>query len=273
MALNGKYVSLKEVINRVYLDTEIDLQIGFDKFIEWTVQALNKIGHPLQYKRRVTGYEDNPNLDIENYRAKLPCNLYQIQQIAVNGCVARYSSDSFHHLLGGECCGGTATEHSTIEGYTGGFYIDGFGNEFNAGLFNNLVDSDITYDVNDDYLTLSVKEGEVCIAYLEFPVDDEGLPLIPDHENYITAVEKYITMKIDYAGWRRDLNNTGKRALYNDSKRDWHLYAGSAASTAKSPSIDQMETMKNSLLRTFKSYNAHGSGFKYMGAQQQRRIK
>jgi len=272
MALNGKYISLKEVIDRVYGDTDMDTHIGEEKFISWAVQALNKMGHPLQYRRRVTGYEDNPNLDIENYKAKLPCNLHKIEQIAVNGQMARYSSDSFHHLLGGECCGQENTS-STIPGVTEGFYIDGFGNEFLAGYFSDLEPSDITYDVNNDYLTLSVKEGEVCMAYLEFPVDDAGWPLIPDHENYIQAVQNYIVMKVDYIMWRRDPNNAGKRALYQDSKRDWHLYAGSALSSAKSPDLDKMESIKNSLIRTFKSFNSHGGGFKNLGYQQRRHIK
>ncbi len=105
MALNGKYVSLKSIISELYGDLALQESDNTEDFIRWAVEALNLIGHPLQYRRRVTGFGDNPNLKIKDYKAPLPCNVYKVEQIAVNGFMARYSQDTFHHLLGGECCG------------------------------------------------------------------------------------------------------------------------------------------------------------------------
>ena len=274
MALNGKYISLKTIISDLYGDLALQESDNVEDFVRWTVDALNLVGHPLQYKRKVTGFGENPNLRITDYKAPLPCNLHSIEQISVNGFMARYSGDTFHHLLSGECCGKDLTE-PRFDGVSngpisGGFYIDGFGNEFVAGHFNSLPICDITYDVNDDCLTLSVKEGEVCIAYLEFPFDEEGFPLIPDHVSYTEAVKKYITMKMDYRNWRKDPGSRGKRDLYEDSKQEWAWYVGKAANVAKMPNVDQMESLKNSLVRTFKSFNHHATGFKYLGEQQRR---
>lgn len=277
MALNGKYISLKAIISDLYGDLALQESDNLEDFVRWTVDALNLVGHPLQYRRRVTGFGDNANLKITDYKAPLPCNLHKIEQIAVNGYMARYSSNSFHHLLGGECCGLDPTEAkfstATNTPVSGGFYIDGFGNEFVSGYFNSLPSCGITYDVNNDCLTLSVKEGEVCIAYLEFPFDDEGYPLIPDDVSYLEAVKKYITLKMDYRNWRKDPASQGKRFLYEESKQEWAWYVGQAANKAKSLSVDQMESLKNSLLRTYKSYNHHASGFKYLSAQQRRTIQ
>jgi len=277
MALNGKYISLKAIISDLYGDLALQESDNLEDFVRWTVDALNLVGHPLQYKRRVTGFGDNENLKITDYKAPLPCNLYKIEQISVNGHIARYSSNSFHHLLGGECCGLDPTEArfstATNTPVSGGFYIDGFGNEFVSGYFNTLPSCGITYDVNNDCLTLSVKEGEVCIAYLEFPFDDEGYPLIPDNVSYLEAVKKYITLKMDYRNWRKEPSSQGKRLLYEESKTEWAWYVGQAANKAKSLSVDQMESLKNSLLRTYKSYNHHATGFKYLGAQQRRSIQ
>lgn len=271
----GQLISVKSIIEDFYGDTETQEPVNYENFIRWTVEALNKIGHPLQYRRRVTGINDNPNLKIENYRAPLPCNLHKIEQIMVNGKPARYATNSFHHLLGGECCGMDNTEpFSGLSTYSEGFYIDGFGNEFYAGFPDSCSgDCDITYDVNADCLTLSVKEGEVCIAYLEFPFDDEGLPLVPDEESYREALIRYFTMKIDYINWRKNPNNSGNRGLYEDSKQEWMFYVGQASNKAKLHSVDQLESIKNQLLRTFQSYNHHRTGFKGLGEQQKRRIK
>jgi hypothetical protein len=272
MALNGKLLSLKSIVSDLYGDLALDDSDNVEDFVRWTVDALNLVGHPMQYRRRVTGHGEIANLKITDYKAPLPCNLHSIEQISVNGYMATYNSNSFHHLLSGECCGLDNTTPSVNSAITDGFYIDGFGNEFVAGSLCSLGSCGITYDVNADCLTLSVKEGEVCIAYNEFPFDDEGYPMIPDNVSYIEAVKKYITMKMDYRNWRKAPSSQGKRMLYEDSKQEWAWYVGQASNAAKMPSLDQMESIKNSLLRTVKSYNHHASGFKHLGDQQRRRI-
>lgn len=269
----GQLISVKSIIEDFYGDTETQEPINYENFIRWTVDALNKIGHPIQYKRKVTGPIGNPNLSIKNYKAKLPANLHKIEQIMVNGRPARYSTNSFHHLLGGECCNEANTpSFGAVSGLSEGFYIDGFGNEFYSGFPTSNAGCDITYDVNADCLTLSVKEGEVCIAYLEFPFDEEGLPLVPDDESYREALVRYFTMKIDYINWRKNPNSQGNKALYEDSKQEWAWYVGKAANASKLHSVDQLESIKNQMLRTFQSYNQHRGGFKGLGEQQKRRI-
>jgi len=266
----GQYISLKSIIEDFYGDTESSDLINYENFIRWGVEALNKIGHPLQYRRRVTGSEDNPDLLITNYKAQLPCNIHKIEQLSVNGKPARYSTDSFHHLLSGECCGQSINYPS---GYSEGYYIDGFGNEFNAGRFPLSNNCEITYDVNSDCLTLSVKEGYVCIAYLEFPVDEEGFPLVPNEESYREAIVKYFTMKVDYINWRKNPSANGHKQLYDESSQQWMWYVGQASNKSKLHSVDQLESIKNMLLRTYQTTNAHRGGFGDMSNQQRRRIK
>lgn len=267
----GQYISLKEIIEGIYADTGAQDTIIYEDLIKWSVEALNKIGHPMQYRRKVTGSNDNPNLKITDYKAPLPQNLHKIEQILVNGKVARYSGNSFHYLLGGECCDLSNTAPSSGAVSTG-FYIDGFGNEFNSGVFDNASCGDVTYMVNSDCLTLSVKTGNVCIAYLEFPIDDEGLPLIPDEESYREAVTRYLIMKIDYKEWRIKGTQHSKN-LYEDSRTEWMWYVGQAANKAKLHSVDQLESIKNQMVRMFQSFNQHKNSFKTLGQQQHRRIQ
>jgi hypothetical protein len=79
-------------------------------------------------------------------------------------------------------------------------------------------------------------------------------------------------MKVDYINWRKNPNSQGNKALYEDSKQEWLFYVGQASNAAKLHSTDQMETIKNQLLRTFNSINHHSTGFKNLGQQQKRRI-
>ncbi len=190
----GKYISSKQIIWEVYRDSGIQDQISYGDCYEWLVDCLSLIGNPNGMVHKVTGHVDNPNLDITNYRAKLPCDFYKLRQIAVNGFPAYPASGNFHQLMEGSCCGtdelGTLTTDGTI--------VDNFGNTFMTNLGSRTVSTPLTYELNDDYITLSVKTGKVCISYLAHPVDECGLPMVPDDISYKEAVKKYIIMKIDY---------------------------------------------------------------------------
>jgi hypothetical protein len=129
----------------------------------------------------------------------------------------------------------------------------------NNTFFNSLVcqenDTDIknlyqTYHNTDEYtiikgetLRFSFQEGSIALSYLRQVVDSEtGYPMIPDHYSYITAITKYVTMKIMerdfYAG--RD----GSQARLMKAESDWQWYCGQAANLAMMPKgIDQHQNI------------------------------
>ena len=116
----------------------------------------------------------------------------------------------------------------------------------------------ITFDINNNHITLSVKEGNVCIAYLAVPTDDDGLPLIPEDTSYQLAIKKYLTMKIDYIAWRR---GELRSDIFQHSEQEWQWYVGQAGNKAKMPSIDQLEGIKNQVMRLLPNINAHETFF------------
>ena len=290
MALNGKYISLKAIMEQVYADNGYQFELPWIDCMQWAEEALNLIGHPRQYIRKVTGHKDNPDLDIKDYRAHLPCDFYQLEQVAVNGMAAEYSGDTFHHLLAGDCCG--ITDDSTSSLYYGNdhtitrnwgtdvltFDADTQSYSYQArdllDMQNLNLQSDgtqefllsdgvqegrrITFDLNNNHITLSVKEGKVCIAYLAIPTDDEGLPLIPDDTSYQLAIKKYLTMKIDYIAWRK---GELRSDIFQHSEQEWQWYVGQAGNKAKMPNIDQMEGIKNQVMRLLPNINAHETFF------------
>lgn len=291
MALNGKYISLNSIMEQVYADNGYQFELPWVDIMMWTEEALNLIGHPRQYIRKVTGHKENPNLDIKNYRAQLPCDFHSLEQVAVNGMPAEYSGNTFHHLLDGDCCGieGFTNLAAHVEEQNWGELVkvtndDGTSSyeQRNDSLSNTeggimsfdmtgVIDSEfnpITFDLNNNNITLSVKEGKVCMAYLAIPTDEEGLPLIPEDTSYQLAVKKYLTMKVDYIAWRR---GTLQQAVFEHSQQEWMWYVGQAGNKAKMPNIDQLEAIKNQTMRLLPKVNAHETFFKSLGSPEVRR--
>lgn len=264
--LNGKYTSIKQIISELYRDTGIQSELDWISLMEWTADALNLIGNPRQYIRKVTGHEDNPNLDITNYKAKLPCDFHRLEQIAVNGYPARYASHTFHHLLNGNCCGFDRESAQNAD-----LFMDNFGNQFSpqsSAISGFVRNENITFDINNDFLTISEKEGKVCIAYLAIPTDDDGFPLIPDHISYREAIKSYLRMKLFFIDWMSDKIKSDK---FHYAEREWMWYSAQAGSKAKDMGIDQMESFKNQLIRLIPKENRWSEFFANLGAREYKR--
>ena len=292
MALNGKYISLNAIMEQVYADNGYQFELPWIDCMQWTEEALNLIGHPRQYIRKVTGHKENPDLDITNYRAQLPCDFHQLEQIAVNGMPAEYSGNTFHHLLDGACCGleGYTTLAAHVQEQNWGTLVKTTDEDTGAAIYverdNTLSNTEdgimsfdmttaldtsfnpITFDINNNHITLSVKEGQVCMAYLAIPTDNEGLPLIPEDTSYQLAVKKYLTMKIDYIAWRR---GTLPQGVFQHSEQEWQWYVGQAGNKAKMPNLDQIEAIKNQTMRLLPKVNQHETFFRSLGSPEIRK--
>lgn len=268
MALNSKYINSRSILEEVFADTALQDDIPWADCMTWIGTSLDLIGVPMQYIKKVTGHKDNPNLDIENYKAKLPCDFYKLRQIAVNGLPCRAASNTFHHLLDGDCCG--IDELGEADGDT---FIDNFGNVFNTGLGIKYTNNDISFDLNNDYITLSVPEGKVCISYLAIPTDNLGFPLIPDDVSYKEAVKKYIIMKLDYISWRKQPDSRGLRRLYEDSQQEWSWYVGQAKNKAIMPDLDGMQSLANQMVRLKPRFNEHRGFFRFLNVTEKRKFK
>jgi hypothetical protein len=257
--LNSKYVSIKEVIDKFYTESGSQEEIGYGDLVRWVSEALQFVNEKPQYVRRVTGKDEfSSNLELKAFKAKLPCDLVSIEQVLINGIPARYSSSSFHHLLS-PCAVGPMGAYPVS-----GSYTDNFGNEFDS-YWSGLACSDITYDLNNECLTASVRTGTVQIAYLAMPTDEEGFPLIPDDVSYIEAITFYLTMKLDLMNWRKNPDSSGYKALYDNSQREWNWYVGQAKAKAKMLSVDQMESLRNAMVRLLHKSNQHATGFRNLG--------
>jgi len=266
---NGKFISLKTVLWEIYRDTGHVEELNMADVAEWALDCIGLIYHPTSYLKVITGHKDRPNLEILNYRAKLPCDLVYLVGIAVDGFIALPSANMFHSLMDGSCC----DISNLTSGISNGTFIDSFGNTFITNAGNRSRGSGVTYELNDDWLTLSVKEGKVCLAYLAIPTDLEGLPLVPDDTTFKEAIKRYVIMKIDYIKFRTNPSDNGYRILYEHSEKEYNWYIGSASAKLKMPDVNQMESIKRTLLRLKPNVNAYSSFFSTLNSPEARRFK
>ncbi len=266
--LNGKYISIARLIEELYRDNGYSTEIPWEDLISWTDDALLLIGANQQFLKKVTGTEADPDLDVTDYRAPLPCDFYKLEQIAFDGAPVRFAGSTFQHLLSGECCG--LSDSATVTE----IFRDNFGNEFSPQLSasTSASPSDVTFDINNNYMTFNKKEGKVCLAYLAVPMDKDGFPLIPDNISYRKAVKAYLSARLDYLNWRKDPSDRGKKSLYDDSEQQWCWYVGQAGNKAKMPDVAMMESIKNERLRLIPDINQYSNFFKSLGAMERRRL-
>lgn len=223
-----RYISLKQVLDDV-LDHPLLKDVSFERAVNHTVHFIRKVGMPKAFN------EKTELVTIENYRGLLPCDLDSIIQVRThNECgdtyrVFRYSTDSFH-------------------------------------MSDNKQDSyDLTYKVQGNIIFTSMKDGIIEIAYRALAVDSEGYPMIPDSSSYIDALELYIKKKCFNV-----LFDTGKISpqVYNQVCQDYAWAVGQAQSDLVRLSIDEMQSLTNSLNTLVVRVNEHSRGFVNNGSME-----
>lgn len=228
-----RYISIKQALDDI-LDHPLLKDVSFERAVNHTVHFIRIVGMPRAFN------EKTELVTIENYRGMLPCNLENIIQVRThNECnksyrVFRYSTDSFH-------------------------------------MSENKQDSyDLTYKVQGNIIFTSMKDGTIEIAYRALTVDSEGYPMIPDNSSFIRALELYIKKY-----YFNILFDTGKITpqVYNQVCQDYSWAVGQAQSDLVRPSIDEMQSITNSLNTLVPRVTEHRYGFVNDGTQEKIRLK
>jgi hypothetical protein len=91
------------------------------------------------------------------------------------------------------------------------------------------------YHFNYNKLQSSIENGEVDVWYWTVPTDEEGFPMVPDHEDYQTALYWYCRMMMIGAGFE------DKVFKYGECAQQWERYAGIAINDIRYPSPDEVK--------------------------------
>ena len=217
-----KYISLKQVLDDI-LDHPMLKDVSFERAVNYTVHFMRIVGCPRMFE------EKTALVEIENYRGQLPCDFNDIIQVRTHSSCDRKNYGVFRHA-------------------TDSFHMS-----------DNKQDSfDLTYKIQGNVIFTSMKEGTIEIAYNAFAIDSDGYPLIPDNSSFISALEFYIKKKHFLI-----LFDQGKisQSVYNNVCQDYAWAVGQAQSDLIRPTIDQMQSITNSLNTLIWRVTEHKSGF------------
>jgi hypothetical protein len=214
--------SIKEVISKVYRDLDVQAEDRWADMIEWAGEALDHMGSYHQYLKVKC------MLPVKERRAKLPCGFHKLIDIAHNGAPMKVLTGTFDHNL---CDSALDPDLRRYETPADRGDVSGF-------------------SINPGYINVNFDEGEVAIAFLSIPVDEEGFPLVPDDVSVREAVFRYIAMKLYYP---RALAGKIPQGMFQQMEYKWQWYCSQARAAMNMPDLKTMESIKD----TFTSLIPH----------------
>lgn len=307
--MNGKFISLSSIIERVYRATEYEV-IPWQDAAEDVIDLLRLIGVPNVYFDKTTnGNGDNPiPIVIDNYKGELPADLAisgPCRLVHLNGndeivgftamhesqdlfpyspTVLEEQNTNVFNLAGSIAPTSIEQRLDLAEEQIDDGDLDDAGESLQnivddvrranlRATSSNFIGSNFIpkYKLNNGYMYTNFKYGFVEMSYKAYPLDEFGMPMIPDDIRYIKAVEWYLTSRIDYKRWRLSRNAQDER-FYRESDREATWYIASARSKSKMPSLDMMESIKNMILRSIVKLNEHKTGWKNSDVIEQRKF-
>lgn len=141
------YTNIRVILDKV-LRHPLLQDITLETAIDYTIDFMRIIGVPSMFTEKVS------TITVDKYRALLPEDYYQMNQVRKGDTALTYSLDSFH--------------------------------------FNNNSSDTNTYKIQGNVIYTSFEKGELEISYQAIAVDEQGFPLIPDNSSFTRALELYI---------------------------------------------------------------------------------
>ena len=126
---------------------------------------------------------------------------------------------------------------------------------YSLGSFNDR--NCLTYKIQGNIIFTSA-DKDLEISYRAIKVDGEGFPLIIDNGSFADALELYIKKR-----HFTNLFNSGKisQAALQNTQQDYAFAVGQASTDLVRPSLDQMESFKNSWCTLLEKTRHHADGF------------
>lgn len=291
-----KLTTSKEIIAKIIADYDLkEDEIKITDIREWIGEGMEKIGAVQQLEHKVA------NLKICDYQAKLPCDLYRLNQVAFsfeNSCgwlPMRKVTNSFGiYKKCGECDPKMLIQDNALLPLVKNIFnldndkdaleilnsdqnikqtLSALVNQYTVPSNNGRLivgnpatfNTSLQYSTKPGYITVNVPCGWVKISYHAIPTDEDSMPMIPDLPSYKEALMYYIGTKILYAKWiKGQLSNE----IYYSIKRSWNFYRKQAYAEAMMPTVDELETIKNVWHKPYTEMRDHDTFFESTGDEQ-----
>lgn len=266
----NEFISIKAILDRLLRHPLMqDLQL--ETAIDYTVDFMRIVGYSGMFESKIE------SIKVTNYRANLS-NLqlkpYKILGVRYKDTYLKYANDYFHPALGTQQdvedpqpvynprekfdFSNITTDDIEVQGsilkFMGTFeFVNNMKAYYNSGKLSNY-----TYKIQGNCLFTNIQSGDMDVAYIGIPVDEEGFPMILDNSSYLRALELYIKKQ-----WFTILFDMGKiqGPVLQNVQQEYAWAVGDCESEFNRMTVDQAEYFYS----TMKNIHNESYGFKYLG--------
>jgi hypothetical protein len=225
-----RYKSAASVIAKVYRDLNLQEETRIEDMVEWIGEALMQIGASMQYQDK---YE---YITIENYRGRLPDDCMFVVKIeTADGRAVVYDLSTF----------------SAPRRVERGNDVD---------IEYRIINPRPAYKINGCYIDTTFEKAELGCMYKAFVLDDDGLPMVPDHVDSDEAILHYILYKMELPNLRAKLLSMNE---FKEYERSWYIKRDKARSSLNMPDMPYLESLRDMWVRLVPNVSAYAQNFKY----------
>jgi hypothetical protein len=247
-----KFTSIKSVIAKIIRDIGPQrMENDYQSIKEWISEVAVRF---LSFNTTITIAKE---LNIEDYRAELPCDLIEVIALEHNGCRVPYShgikykgnakimpeqKETFLTIA-------TVNKYINCEGKVEKMLLD------TTKLWKNMVklpmtgNVNLTYFIEGDYIKTSLPEGKMTLYYKGLYTDEEEYPMIPDNSYLSEAIYWYVLWKLVGRGFQHPTFKWQEiKQLYDEAVRR-------AKGSINYPSQDEYQHMINVFVSYFPNTN------------------
>jgi len=228
-----KWTTCKPVIARIVNNIrKIDFEY-YSSLPMWVGEAVMKMNTHYTMELRTE------SLKVTFHRATMPCIAETFGGLVYKGRRLKVSDisgpiggmridDNVDNLFQSNVTPKTDSEINTVQENS---YFTSTIDKFNSLPYDNQH----YYRLNYNKIETSIEDGEVLLYFWALPKDLEGFPMIPDNEDYKTAIYWYVRMMMIGAGYE------DKVFKYGDCEDRWRTYSVRAMNQISYPSVDEAQ--------------------------------
>lgn len=249
-----KSCSIDEVIARVVRNTRIQDSSFIADLNEWIPEAMGYMRTKFVLK---STYAD---VDIVFHKGKLPCDLEQLDAVEYNGRRLTVSNSVKNYRTGhnlgnivNDPLSNVTLFSSIIHSTPNQTYYDQnnlmYSSDIQPTIDNLNVEDNCElqptdwYGIEANFITTSFADGAVRLHYMARPSDENGLPLIPDNEDYKQAIYYYVRGMMIGAGF------DDRAFKYEQCMQHFEIHARRAINQISYPTPDQREQVLKTAVR------------------------
>lgn len=218
-----KYINIRELLSRV-LRHPLLQDFTLEQAIQYTLDFVGINGFPELYEHKET------HVSICDYKGQLPCDLIRVEMVK-------------------EC-----KSDIPLRSMTGVFNP--------GGKYYNYVKKEPQFKVQGRTIFTTFPEGELKVAYLSIPVDDEGYPLLIDNSKYLKSLELYVKCQLFTL-----LFEMGKltQQVLQHTEQEYAWSVGQLSEEFKIPSEAEMQSLTNILNQMIVRKGEFYGGYERLG--------